>query len=610
MVSDSLSKKVNLSTAVDDLFDQIAASKPGETVPVVSGTGGEKPKSTVRPGRRKVAKVPEETDSKSTIRDDVIEKKINSIVHPKDLKSRADLHHSNLGKSSNTKEAKEEKTCHDSAVPIKKKRGLESFKGFESINDLSRTRNKSGEGSRTESSSTCRWDKSTSFSPRKAQMLNSINETLSCLAEIEEEENKDKKDTSVSEAIEGLKIEEGSKTETIVKKKINLAEYRSRSSKQTFSAGDSRPESEGSVAYDKDPSVVSLVLDSDPDEGSKVSEVVPAPDDRDEVSSTAASVVIDGDVVSSDQDQDDTSEVTVASLVSGDSDRISSVAIVSKPCVDVVDIEDDTEHVEEDINGNGSMEEEGAEDPDISVVDSKKPSSPDISVVEEKSPTSSVAEEKKPSSPDMFEVDDDSPPTSRPASPEIIQITKSIPEDAGVKITLTKSPYKQKSPEGDVSIRVEDDSWEDADSCPEVETEPASPVFKRSARASRELGVRDSPKLKEQSRRLKIPSTVRESSDSSGFLTEDTPSLDRESINTRPRRKKPEFPNLSEIDKAKLKNLPSEEREKAYRKIKKKEGEEKLTSIDLTDDEGKSIFLVKQALHIDNTYWQRNSLKF
>ena len=572
MVSDSLSKKVNnLTTAVDDLFDRIAASKPGETVPV-SGTGGEKPKSHVRPGRRKVAKVPEETGSKSSIRDDVIEKKINSIVQPKDLKSRADLH-SNLGKSS--EDSKEVKTCHDSAVPIKRKRGLESFKGFDSINDLSRTRNKSGEGSRTEPSNTCRWDKSTSSSPRKAQMWNSINETLSCLAEIEEEENKDKTDTSVSEGIQGLKIEEGSKAETIVKKRINLAEYRSRSSKQTFT-GDSRPESEVSVVTDNDPSVVSLVHDSDPDEGSKVSEVVPAADDRDEVSSTAASVVIDGDVVSSDQDQDNTSEVTVASLVSGDSDKIPSVKVVSKTCVDVVDIEDDSEHIEE-INGNASKEDElGVEDPDISVVDSKKPSSPDISVVEEKSPTSSVVKEKNPPSPDMFEVDDESPQASRPVSPEIIQITKPIPEDAGVKITLTKSPFKQKSPEVDVSIRVE----EDVDSCPEVETEPAS----------RESGVRDSPKLKEQSRRLKIPSTVGESSDSSGFLTEDTPSLDRESTNTRPRRKKPEFPNLSEIDKAKLKNLPSEEREKAYRKIKKKE-EEKLTSIDLTDDEGKSFVI-------------------
>ena len=571
MVSDSLSKKSNLTTAVDDLFDRIAASKPGETVPV-SGTGGEKPKSHVRPGRRKVAKVPEETGSKSSIRDDVIEKKINSIVQPKDLKSRADLH-SNLGKSS--EDSKEVKTCHDSAVPIKRKRGLESFKGFDSINDLSRTRNKSGEGSRTEPSNTCRWDKSTSSSPRKAQMWNSINETLSCLAEIEEEENKDKTDTSVSEGIQGLKIEEGSKAETIVKKRINLAEYRSRSSKQTFT-GDSRPESEVSVVTDNDPSVVSLVHDSDPDEGSKVSEVVPAADDRDEVSSTAASVVIDGDVVSSDQDQDNTSEVTVASLVSGDSDKIPSVKVVSKTCVDVVDIEDDSEHIEE-INGNASKEDElGVEDPDISVVDSKKPSSPDISVVEEKSPTSSVVKEKNPFSPDMFEVDDESPQASRPVSPEIIQITKPIPEDAGVKITLTKSPFKQKSPEVDVSIRVE----EDVDSCPEVETEPAS----------RESGVRDSPKLKEQSRRLKIPSTVGESSDSSGFLTEDTPSLDRESTNTRPRRKKPEFPNLSEIDKAKLKNLPSEEREKAYRKIKKKE-EEKLTSIDLTDDEGKSIVI-------------------
>lgn len=586
MVSDSLSKKSNLTTAVDDLFDRIAASKPGETVPV-SGTGGEKPKSHVRPGRRKVAKVPEETES--SIRDDVIEKKINSIVQPKDLKSRADLH-SNLGKSS--EDSKEVKTCHDSAVPIKKKRGLESFKGFDSINDLSRTRNKSGEGSRTEPSNTCRWDKSTSSSPRKAQMWNSINETLSCLAEIEEEENKDKTDTSVSEGIQGLKIEEGSKAETIVKKRINLAEYRSRSSKQTFT-GDSRPESEVSVVTDNDPSVVSLVHDSDPDEVSKVSEVVPAADDRDEVSSTAASVVIDGDVVSSDQDQDNTSEVTVASLVSGDSDKIPSVKVVSKTCVDVVDIEDDSEHIEE-INGNASKEDElSVEDPDISVVDSKKPSSPDISVVEEKSPTSSVVKEKNPFSPDMFEVDDESPQASRPVSPEIIQITKPIPEDAGVKITLTKSSFKQKSPEVDVSIRVEDDSWEDVDSCPEVETEPASPVFKRSSSLiSRESGVRDSPKLKEQSRRLKIPSIIIISSDtdSSGFLTEDTPSLDRESTNTRPRRKKPEFPNLSEIDKAKLKNLPSEEREKAYRKIKKKE-EEKLTSIDLTDDEGKSFVI-------------------
>ena len=579
MVSDSLSKKDNLTTAVDDLFDRIAASKPGETVPV-SGTGGEKPKSHVRPGRRKVAKVPEETES--SIRDDVIEKKINSIVQPKDLKSRADLH-SNLGKSS--EDSKEVKTCHDSAVPIKKKRGLESFKGFDSINDLSRTRNKSGEGSRTEPSNTCRWDKSTTSSPRKAQMWNSINETLSCLAEIEEEENKDKTDTSVSEGIQGLKIEEGSKAETIVKKRINLAEYRSRSSKQTFT-GDSKPESEVSVVTDKDPSVVSLVHDSYPDEVSKVSEVVPAADDRDEVSSTAASVVIDGDVVSSDQDQDNTSEVTVASLVSGDSDKIPSVKVVSKTCVDVVDIEDDSEHIEE-INGNASKEDElSVEDPDISVVDSKKPSSPDISVVEEKSPTSSVVKEKNPFSPDMFEVDDESPQASRPVSPEIIQITKPIPEDAGVKITLTKSPFKQKSPEVDVSIRVE----EDVDSCPEVETEPASPVS--SSLISRESGLRDSPKLKEQSRRLKIPSIIIISSDtdSSGFLTEDTPSLDRESTNTRPRRKKPEFPNLSEIDKAKLKNLPSEEREKAYRKIKKKE-EEKLTSIDLTDDEGKSFVI-------------------
>lgn len=51
----------------------------------------------------------------------------------------------------------------------------------------------------------------------------------------------------------------------------------------------------------------------------------------------------------------------------------------------------------------------------------------------------------------------------------------------------------------------------------------------------------------------------------------------------RPKRKK-HFPRLSDIDKAKLKNKPYAEREKAFDRESSRQGGRRVTSIDLVDE--------------------------
>jgi len=151
--------------------------------------------------------------------------------------------------------------------------------------------------------------------------------------------------------------------------------------------------------------------------------------------------------------------------------------------------------------------------------------------------------------------------SQRPDSPgpEVVQITKSIPEDAELKITLTKSPTKDASTfrsSSPPTIELEEDQ----------EEAPESPIFK-SSRAETVPRVREPKKI---ASKLKIL----ERDDSEKELFEET---------ARPRRERSRFPGLTEIDKAKLKNRPYKEREKAFKSLKR--DDEKETSIDLTSDE-------------------------
>merc|ERR1712126_308904 len=151
--------------------------------------------------------------------------------------------------------------------------------------------------------------------------------------------------------------------------------------------------------------------------------------------------------------------------------------------------------------------------------------------------------------------------STRPGSPEVLQITKSIPEDCEVKITLTKSPSKdscvkkslpntQENDDDDddvESISVNDEDEEE--SCEILQ--PSSPVFKKKSR-----------------NREKFSANIDLSSESdkdSDNLESSSSSIDLDSVRRSSRSKK--FSSLSEIDKAKLKNRPFAEREQAYKEL-------------------------------------------
>merc|ERR1719312_1867109 len=169
----------------------------------------------------------------------------------------------------------------------------------------------------------------------------------------------------------------------------------------------------------------------------------------------------------------------------------------------------------------------------------------------------------------LLEVKEESTSRSRQDSPgpEVVQISKSIPEDAELKITLTKSPQKSvntSTTSPPPTIELEEDE--------EEEEVALFPIFKTSRATSQ-------PKLR-ASRMIPSKLKVSESDDSKQISFEEGHYI---STTARPRRERAKFPGLSEIDKAKLKNLPYEERERAFKSLQKED--EKELSIDLTSDE-------------------------
>ena len=176
------------------------------------------------------------------------------------------------------------------------------------------------------------------------------------------------------------------------------------------------------------------------------------------------------------------------------------------------------------------------------------------------------------------------PEDSRPASPEVLQITKTIPEDNDVKITLTKSSVKQSSSPRKDSSKSESTQRDDDNpsSSPSV-SEPI--IIDDDVKHVSETSTSDDD-LWEMRSDLEARRHVRrnKSRDINSIVDDDSEN-DKYSDDARDessrRSRRPKRQNLSQIDKAKLKNLAHSEREKSVRKENKKN-----VNIDCDIDEG------------------------
>ena len=535
------------SKVKEDLFEKIRDSKP--TVAV-----------------RKHARVPEKEWNT------MVAETIDSIEKSKVVKARADLHKG----LTTTKQGSH--NFKASIIPTKRP-GLAAFK--DKISSRTEKNTKAEEPS-------SRWDKA-SPDPSKAKLTETILSHLEKIDKIEEAE--------VAKDLDQMQIEDEPEPEP-PKVRLSLREYRNR---QQISIEDKGGEGEKIEEI----SVVSSTRSEDKDEVTVVS-------DRDDVSSVVQSVVING----GQKDDEENGDVPTRNEGNGNGEAEENHEADVTTISDNEDAEDDdgTEEIQEELDPDvttvpDSDDEEGvsekevttlsgddqAEDsrhaPDVTIYsdpgeeDSRPGSAASVSIQSEiivqpntshhEDPDgASVIARSSPSStrnstPDiLLEVNEESS-CNRPESPgpEVVQITKSIPEDTGLKITLTKSPAKSPirfitSPPP--TIELEEDDEEEV---------PSSPIFKTSIRATTH------PKVKT---RKKIPSKLKvsEPDNIEKISLEDG---DDFFPTARPRRKKAKFPGLSEIDKAKLKNLPYEERERAYRSLQKED--EKELSIDLTSDE-------------------------
>ena len=600
----------------DDLFKQLRDSKP----------------------TRKVARVPPqkwETESQDVI---------NSIVNPKIVKARADLHEELTKQGSKTMNLKL------SVMPKRKKPALDAFKTFQSSQIERKVEETLAEESHL------RWDKAPStpkeLSPYKANLHKNI---LSCLSQLEGTDQKNAEEKEVEKELDKMEIEDEPPKP---KKIIDLNEYRNRIGKisvefksnagenledlsatsssktetenssvsELCESGEDKDEDEVTVVSDRDDSssvVTSVVINggqkdgSDVDEGKEEQEpdvttisdnendefedndINTLPEDRTEKPG-AATISVNGNDMERTEDRDITTlsddgdeefgekhgpDVTTVSdneddgngnveerevtTLSGDDN--SEVSCRHAPDVTVYsDPEADTDEYVTTLSDNGSeasvsiqsevMMKSSAgnrltDDPFSCYGDKSK--NPDSSPTSTRNSTPEILLETNLSR------------RSESPLPEVVQITKSIPEDAELKITLTKSPSKP-SP----VVQVDDDEdWEEI---------PSSPIIKS------QLRLRNHRKFPSK---LKVPETGHIS------IAEDSCSI----ASSRPRRQKPQFPSLTDVDKAKLKNLPHKEREKAFNNLKREEEKDK--SIDLTSDEeksckGKKMIIVHLSIHI------------
>ena len=570
-------------------------------------------------GVRKQARVP---DSQ------IVDNSVNSIQNPKAIKARADLH-TNL--PLNRPGSQNYKT---SVMPTKRnKPGLAVFKEIGS----SETNTKMEDPS-------ARWDKAPTEEAR-TQLTHSILSHLEKIDAIEEAE--------VAKDLDQMQNEP--EPERPKAKKLSFGEYMKR--KQTAVENKSN---EGDKTED-----ISAVLSSRSDAGADKDEVTVV-SDRDDGSSVVQSVVING----GEKDDGDSRDLPTLTddIEEGEGNHDADVTTISDnedeeangeeiqdkqdPDVTTVPDSDEEENASEKDVTTLSGDDSGHHAPDVTVYpgddEPQEESDEDIrsgsvsSVSIQTEIITNINLQGNPPPPPQRDDSDsatmftlNSPTSTRNSTPEIllevndpgsshrqdspgpevVQITKSIPEDAELKITLTKSPQKSantfrssplptieleeneeevtesplfKSSRAETVPRVREtrkiaskSSPKSANTCissppttieleEDEEEAPESPVYK-SSRAETGPRVREPRKI---ASKLKIL----EPDDSERKSFEET---------TRPKRERSRFPGLSEIDKAKLKNRPYKEREKAFKSLKR--DDEKETSIDLTSDEDGSF---------------------
>ena len=177
------------------------------------------------------------------------------------------------------------------------------------------------------------------------------------------------------------------------------------------------------------------------------------------------------------------------------------------------------------------------------------------------------------------------PEDSRPASPEVLQITKTIPEDNDVKITLTKSSVKQSSSPRKDSNKSESTQRDDDNPSSSSSSVSEPIIIDDDVKHVSETSTSDDD-LWEMRSDLEARRNVRRNkSQDINSIVDDDSENDKYSDDARDessrRSRRPKRQNLSQIDKAKLKNLAHSEREKSVRKENKKN-----VNIDCDIDEG------------------------
>ena len=512
---------------------------------------------------------------------------IDSIEKPKVVKARADLH-------KGLRTTKQGSHNFKASIIPTKRPGLAAFK--DKISSQSEKNTK-----REEPCS--RWDKA-SPDPSKAKLTETILSHLEKIDKIEEAE--------VAKDLDQMQIEDEPEPEP-PKVRLSLREYRNR---QQISVEDKSGEGEKIEEI----SVVSSTRSEDKDEVTVVS-------DRDDVSSVVQSVVINGGQKDDEENGDvptrnegngngeaeENHEADVTTISDNedaeDDDGTEEIQEELDPDVTTVPDSDEEEHVTENevtaLSGDEQVEDSGKHAPDVTIYsdsgdgadedpdqDSRPGSVASVSIQSEiimkpnislqgdpahhhrdnSNGASMLTMASRTSTPEIVLEVNETSSSRRPDSPgpEVVQITKSIPEDAELKITLTKSPPKSVNASNTSpppTIELEEDDKE------EEEEIPPTPVFKKSRAPLLQ------PKLK-VSRKFTSKLKVSESDDSDQISFEEG---DYISTSARPKRRKAKFPGLSEIEKAKLKNLPYTEREKAFKSLQKED--EKELSIDLTSDE-------------------------
>jgi len=487
--------------------------------------------------------------------DKVVRKELNSISNPMDVKSRADLHGKKTKKHFSVKVMPSDRS--------RKNPALATFRA-EQAGAIKHIPRKHGKN--------------------EAALQKEVSEILEQL-----EDGNEPGDLSVTENMKKLRVDES-----------NVSSKNS------------------SIVNGED-----VISETNSDIVSEVSSVVPlihekedASDEKDEVSSivTSSSIVI----------EDENSKNAIEEVVNGEDNCDIKEALNTADNDEVTVLENENAAFDKKKNNIEEVTKE-VDDEEISIMEDDK-----VDGEQDKKEIEEVTKEAEDEDVKIMENEESISSTpkisyrSRQGSPEVLQITKSIPEDSEVKITLTKSPSNKSIPSQKVFIDLDN-----AESS-QKGARSSSPVFKKRGNRRKEKQIsRDNSEVidssdaesdvvtlvpvkptkpplkidisdevrsptKRSSRKAKLlPSEASlqdqtttsidlSQDDDEDFIPSSQPDVTPRS-NQRPKRQR-NFPNLSEIEKAKLKNKPYAEREKAFDRESLRQGGRRVTSIDLVDE--------------------------